>query len=228
MKNFVKKISTGIILYGFFILFFLWLKPIFTSAFLIAILFLIMILEWPRICKNNSKFWLLTPFYPLFPFILLIYMSSFYNYRLLLFYMILITTTHDTGGYLVGYLMGKHKLAKNISPKKTWEGFFGGCLFTFLTTYSIFKIVGSNASVWIALAISFSISILATLGDLFESWAKRKAGIKDSGNILPAHGGFLDRFDSILFVTILFFVFKNYLVEVFRIIWKKLPFQKIY
>jgi phosphatidate cytidylyltransferase len=131
--------------------------------------------------------------------------------------MILLSIVHDTGGYIVGSLIGKNKLAPQISPKKTWEGFFGGYLLTFISASLIFMIIKSHTSVLITATISFFVSILATIGDLFESWLKRKAGIKDSGNILPEHGGFLDRFDSILAVTLLFFVFRSYLMNLFKI-----------
>ena len=221
MKNFLKRVATGAILYGLFVAIFLCTRPIFTEISLILILAIIIIFEWPRLCNIKSpKCWLFTLFYPILPFTLLIYMSRFANYRMLLFYMIVITVSHDAGGYIFGNLLGKHKLAPSISPKKTWEGFFGGCILTFFTSYLIFIIISSNIPVWKILPFSFSVSIFATVGDLFESYLKRKAGVKDSGRILPGHGGLLDRFDSFLAVIFLFFVFRNCLV---KMVYEKQP-----
>jgi len=216
MKKFLKRIATSAILYGLAVAFFLCVKPVFTAIGLSAIFLLIMIFEWPKICNlKKLNCWLLTPIYPILPFVLLIYMGAFQTYRMLLFYMILITCSHDMGGYFIGNIIGKHKLVPDISPKKTWEGFFGGCLFTFILTYLIFIVVNPQISGWQTLGISLSVSVLATIGDLFESWLKRKAGVKDSGTLLPGHGGFLDRFDSIMAVGILFFVLKDYLIKIF-------------
>lgn len=107
---------------------------------------------------------------------------------------------NDTGAYLVGVTMGKHKLYERISPKKTWEGFIGGVLFTFVAAYFISKYTGlANLGVWMAAGLI--ISIFGTLGDLIESMLKRNVDIKDSGNILPGHGGVLDRFDAVLFAA---------------------------
>lgn len=105
---------------------------------------------------------------------------------------------NDTLAYFTGSLIGKHKLLERISPKKTWEGFFGGALGAVLVGWIIstqWKIVDTKD--WII--ISVIIVIFGTLGDLIESMFKRNMGVKDSGNILPGHGGFLDRFDAFIF-----------------------------
>lgn len=110
----------------------------------------------------------------------------------------------DTGAYLVGCTLGKHKLFERISPKKSWEGFFGGCAFTIggsMLLWHLFTTVwpiGSNTTWWQWLIFAIIIIIFGTYGDLSESLLKRAANIKDSGNILPGHGGILDRFDSLL------------------------------
>lgn len=107
---------------------------------------------------------------------------------------------NDTGAYLVGKKFGKRKLAPNISPKKTIEGLVGGILsaiiIAFIATFYINELSYLNA-ILIAVLVSFS----ATVGDLFESALKRKAEIKDSGKLFVGHGGFLDRFDSVLFAA---------------------------
>jgi phosphatidate cytidylyltransferase len=107
---------------------------------------------------------------------------------------------NDSGAYLVGVSIGKHKLYERISPKKTWEGFIGGMIFTIIAGYAIYEITElSNLMVWISAAIV--VTIFGTIGDLVESMLKRNVGIKDSGSILPGHGGVLDRFDAVLFAA---------------------------
>jgi phosphatidate cytidylyltransferase len=111
----------------------------------------------------------------------------------------------DIGAFVFGSLLGKTKIAPAISPAKTLEGFISGILINTLAGYVIFRISGEyTIAAWIAL--SFVISIGATAGDLLESKLKREAGIKDSGNLIPGHGGVLDRFDSMLFAAPLFYV----------------------
>lgn len=114
---------------------------------------------------------------------------------------------NDTGAFLVGSAIGKRKLFPRLSPKKSWEGFFGG-LFLGITVSIIFLATGVTADLiyypifgsWeAAFALPIVVGISGTLGDLFESMIKRTAGVKDSGNIIPGHGGILDRIDSMLF-----------------------------
>jgi len=103
---------------------------------------------------------------------------------------------NDTGAYIFGTWLGKHKLFERISPKKSWEGFIGGALVAVLVAY-LFSLNSDECwCQWIAM--SLVIVIFGTLGDLVESMLKRSLGVKDSGNILPGHGGILDRFDGLL------------------------------
>mgnify|MGYP001821366983 CR=1 FL=1 len=107
--------------------------------------------------------------------------------------------SNDSGAYLAGRSLGKHKLFERISPKKTWEGFIGGLLLAGATGFVTSLFVDDlSITQWVALAVI--ISITATLGDLVESQFKRNAGVKDSGSLMPGHGGVLDRFDG-LFVS---------------------------
>ncbi len=102
----------------------------------------------------------------------------------------------DVGGYFFGRIVGGPKLWPKISPKKTWSGIIGGWLLTMLTTYifiTLFKEIELSL-----LFLSLFISIFSQLGDLYESMLKRNAGIKDSSNFIPGHGGFLDRFDGMI------------------------------
>lgn len=106
---------------------------------------------------------------------------------------------NDTMAYVVGKSLGKNKLFERISPKKTIEGFAGGVLFAVLAGV-IMAVYYFKQSVWMWAIIALMVGILGTIGDLIESKFKRIAGVKDSGNIMPGHGGVLDRLDSIIFV----------------------------
>lgn len=120
-----------------------------------------------------------------------------YNPEVLLVIIALIWV-NDIAAYVIGSLIGRRALAPKISPGKTVEGFTGGILLNALAGYVVFLITGSQSIVfWIVVAAL--ISMTATAGDLFESKMKREAGVKDSGKLIPGHGGMLDRFDSLFF-----------------------------
>jgi len=125
--------------------------------------------------------------------------GSEYQFNLILALFITIWV-NDSGAYLVGSKIGKNRLFERISPKKSWEGFIGGVIFAIIAGV-IFSNIWTELSLiqWIAFAVTTSVS--ATYGDLFESMLKRSLNIKDSGNILPGHGGILDRFDAPLFAA---------------------------
>ncbi|MGA6168459.1 phosphatidate cytidylyltransferase [Amycolatopsis magusensis] len=103
----------------------------------------------------------------------------------------------DTGGYIAGVLKGKHPMAPTISPKKTWEG-FGGSMLAGIVAGSLTLTLLLDGQVWQGVLFGAAIVCVATLGDLVESLIKRDLGIKDMGNLLPGHGGLMDRLDSLL------------------------------
>ncbi|MEX1003296.1 MAG: phosphatidate cytidylyltransferase [Crocinitomicaceae bacterium] len=105
----------------------------------------------------------------------------------------------DTFAYLVGRKLGKHKLLERISPKKSWEGFFGGFFFAILAGLVMAYFLDEQPYLYYAV-IAALVAVFSTIGDLIESMIKRSLFIKDSGKILPGHGGLLDRIDSILIV----------------------------
>ena len=117
---------------------------------------------------------------------------------ILLLYFIIIWMS-DTFAYCVGSLIGKHKLFERVSPKKTWEGSIGSLILTMLIAFFIPKIFPSvSLTSWQMLSMALIVFVSGTIGDLMESLLKRNFEVKDSGGILPGHGGILDRFDSTL------------------------------
>ena len=136
----------------------------------------------------------------------------------LLILLLVIAWTNDTGAYFVGTLLGKHKMAPKISPKKSWEGFFGGWLISvacavglFILRANLYTQDGLFYTLYLFIPVAVILAPLSVLGDLLASVIKRKCGIKDFGRIMPGHGGVMDRFDSVLFIApVLFFISENY------------------
>ncbi|MDO5395690.1 MAG: phosphatidate cytidylyltransferase [Bacteroidales bacterium] len=113
--------------------------------------------------------------------------------------MLILIWLNDTGAFCVGSLLGRHRLCERLSPKKSWEGFWGGMFFCVAAAAIYARICA--LPVLTCAAFGAVVCIFSTWGDLFESMLKRSVGIKDSGNLIPGHGGILDRIDSLLFVT---------------------------
>lgn len=122
---------------------------------------------------------------------------------------------NDVFAYLVGVAFGRHRMCERLSPKKSWEGFFGGVLGALGMGALGAYILDGNLFVWLGLAAV--VSIASVLGDLVESMFKREAGVKDSGRIMPGHGGMLDRFDAVFIATPFAFVYLS-VIEIFGII----------
>jgi phosphatidate cytidylyltransferase len=171
--------------------------------------------------STSSKYLYLLGYITL-PFIFTIKISfgtNDYNPKIILGLFILIWT-NDTFAYLVGKSMGKHKLFERVSPKKTIEGFLGGVVFAAFAGFLISKLYiqpnpeFSTKSILIWTIIALIVSIFGTIGDLIESKFKRIAGVKDSGSIMPGHGGILDRLDSVIFVSPIIFLFYQILYYV--------------
>lgn len=160
--------------------------------------------------------------YIVLPFLFIVKISfgtNDYNPKIIIGLFVLIWT-NDTFAYLVGKSIGKHKLFERVSPKKTIEGFLGGMVFAAFAGFLISKLyiqpnpAFSGKSILIWTIIALIVSVFGTIGDLIESKFKRIAGIKDSGSIMPGHGGILDRLDSVIFVAPIIFLFYQILYYV--------------
>jgi phosphatidate cytidylyltransferase len=155
--------------------------------------------------------WLLSILYISTPFGLLSLMDSTKfvnlfgaNYAIICLVLVWVS---DTFAFWGGKTFGRHKLAETISPKKTWEGSIMGFLFTLIAGLGIHFFIYEGLGTLSVLAISVIVGLFAQIGDLFESHLKRSVQIKDSSQLIPGHGGFLDRFDSILFSVPALYIF---------------------
>lgn len=155
---------------------------------------------------DNIAYFLLGQAYIAMP-ICLMYEILSYNHIILLALFVIIWAS-DTFAYLAGSLFGKHKLSPSISPNKSWEGVVGGLIGALLTALVFYLTVSEptaceiSASLIRWLIFAVVIVVFGTLGDLLESLLKRTVGVKDSGHIMPGHGGLLDRLDSVIFAVI--------------------------
>ncbi|UOE41332.1 phosphatidate cytidylyltransferase [Chryseobacterium suipulveris] len=162
---------------------------------------------------DNGKL-IFTVIYTAIPFGFALGLPSFSThdntFTLEVFFLFILIWSSDTFAYLTGKFFGKHKMAPKISPKKTWEGFAGGVLLTFVLGFFIEKFHPDLRGNWIV--VGFLVSVFAPLGDLVESQLKRTFAVKDSGNIIPGHGGILDRLDSFIIcvpVVYLYFILEK-------------------
>jgi len=200
MRNVLIRTVSGIVYIA------LMVAAVFTPWVAVPLLLFLAIVglyEFYKLCPNPKLRWL-GPIWILLPLCLLFLIWIPKSPAQVLGFFILIWMA-DTAAYVFGSLFGKHKLAPNISPGKTWEGFLCSCIITVglaigLSYIPFFQSAGLELWQWIVIALLTE--VFGLMGDLIESLFKRKAGVKDSGNIIPGHGGVLDRVDSILFATL--------------------------
>lgn len=166
---------------------------------------------------NNIGSLLISAFYISFSIGALVGIREFYNYNEFLYvqggYLVIsIFATIwicDSAAYFLGSAFGKHKLFPRVSPNKSWEGAVAGFLFSILTMMFINYFLIDFLTMVDALVIGIIIGIFGQVGDLVESLIKRTAGVKDSSSIIPGHGGIFDRFDSLIFVSPIIYVYLN-------------------
>jgi phosphatidate cytidylyltransferase len=131
--------------------------------------------------------------------------NHLYTHRIVLGILVLVWIS-DTGAYVSGMTLGRHRLFPRISPKKSWEGVIGGAVFTLLAAWWLHRIMGIlTRSDWLVMAAI--VTVFGVYGDLTESLFKRSVDMKDSGSLIPGHGGILDRMDSVLFVMPVAFIY---------------------
>ena len=201
---------------GFVYVLIMWFGTSFSELsfqILFLVLGLVSIYEMWKLRKGKSKVYAFV--YVLLPFFLIHFFGKIDSLNFnsvfepsLILLMFILTWTFDTFAYLFGVRFGKTKIMPSVSPKKSWEGFAGGFIFTvlasFITTHYFLEVDNS-----IALAMSLFLPFTATLGDFTESYFKRKAGVKDSGNFIPGHGGMLDRMDAFMITIPVLYIYLN-------------------
>ena len=201
-KELQKRILSSIVLIP--VSFFFIFQGSLTFIFFLSLIFLASSLEWFKMTKNKDILRILGLFFLFFSFFTTVYLRQYVGLNFFLFLIIVCIFT-DTGGYIFGKIFKGPRLTK-ISPKKTYSGVVGGFLISLLFGLIYIKYLGQISRIlleidpiFIILLILF-ISLVSQIGDLIISYFKRKAKLKDTGKILPGHGGFLDRIDGIIFV----------------------------
>lgn len=190
----------------------IWHYPVFSVYGLyIVIIFLAELYRHKSNPLNNWAYFILGQIFVALPFSLLNFILFIDGWQPLVLLSVFVTIwVNDTGAYLIGVTFGKHRLFERISPKKSWEGFFGGAAAALLSGY-VFSLLIPQISLANWLIFSEIIVIFGTFGDLIESLMKRTVDIKDSGNVIPGHGGLLDRFDSMLLAAPVVFIYLSFL-----------------
>ena len=209
IKEFEKRILSSLILIPISI-FFIIEGSVFFSFFL-SILFLATSYEWIKMSKKNNLLKLLGIIFLLFSFYTAFEIREYKNFKFFLFIVTVCIFT-DIGGYIFGKIFKGPKLTK-ISPNKTYAGVFGSFLLSLMAGLIYINYFGKNEitnsdNLFILFSILF-ISLISQIGDLVISYFKRKAKLKDTGKILPGHGGLLDRIDGLVFVMPIIYLFSK-------------------
>ena len=209
MNETLKRALSGVVYVAI-----MWLGTSYSEAtfsLLFAVLGIVSIYEMWKLRKGKTK--VLAFLYVLIPFFIIQlfgmtdhdYPNSPFDPSHILF-MFVLTWTFDTFAYLFGVRFGKTKIMPSVSPKKSWEGFVGGFIFTIISAYltvSYLPSIELNHAIVISLFLPFT----ATLGDFIESHYKRQAGVKDSGDFIPGHGGMLDRMDAFMITIPVLYIY---------------------
>ena len=210
MKDISKRLISGLI----YILI-MWYGVSYELSYILlfSTLGILSLYEMWKLRRNKSK--IIAFSFIIIPFILIQFIGNsnfnenIFNPSIVLF-MLLLTWTFDSFAFLLGIKFGKNKMAPKISPKKSWEGFFGGYIFTIIVSYFTYSFFNFEA-IKIPLIISMILPVTATTGDLTISFYKRQAKVKDSGTLIPGHGGILDRMDAFMITIPSIYIIINFL-----------------
>ena len=202
MSNFIIRLISACVLAPL-VLYVITLSGLYFTAMVLAAA-IIMGGEWFHITnKKDNKWKILGAIYILLSSLSLLWLiqqdsliegTMRFNGVNTVISMFVLVWANDVGGYIFGRLVGGKKLCSKISPNKTWSGFFGGIL----CSMAISPMLGEH----MVIATGIFVAVIASMGDLLESWAKRRCNVKDSGNLIPGHGGLLDRVDGLLLVSL--------------------------
>ncbi|HHV63509.1 MAG TPA: phosphatidate cytidylyltransferase [Peptococcaceae bacterium] len=173
-----------------------WLLPLALTWFIV--IFGQYALSYPRMGFTEAAFSFLAFIYPVALFTYLYHLRELPQGLIWCFFTFFLVWLTDTGAFFIGNALGRRKLAPKVSPNKSVEGAVGGVIAALLFSF-VFWVITKEGSLPVVLLLALVTSLVAQIGDLFESALKRMAGVKDSGNLIPGHGGILDRFDSFLF-----------------------------
>lgn len=208
-------------------------KPIRTSSYLLAsLLFLICSMRQVLLLPVLMSLWVSLPMtyimftrrpdpqwtsamgisvlgslYIVLPLVILVLVDLLPGGKIWIFFLLVVVFSSDTGAFYFGRFMGRHKLHATVSPAKTWEGAIGGLLLSGVTAFGFLHLFHLRPLDLKMLLLVLSLALAAQIGDLVESMMKRSHGVKDSGKILPGHGGLLDRIDGLLFSIPLLYMF---------------------
>ena len=201
-KELQKRIISSIILIP--VSFFFVIQGSYTFIFFLSLIFLATCLEWFKMTKRKDFLRILGLFFLLFSFFSTVYIRQYTGLNFFIFLIIICIFT-DTGGYIIGKTFKGPKLTK-VSPNKTYSGVIGSFLISLFFGLIYIKYFGQKSKILLEtdpifiISLILFISLVSQIGDLIISYFKRKAKLKDTGKILPGHGGFLDRIDGIIFV----------------------------
>jgi len=214
MKELLFRILTSLAL-----IFILYLAYNYVNFFymVLATISIFSLIEYSQLIFKINKNFLKRILYLFLGIIYLISMVSLlifkiYDIKNIIFYFILICIVTDIGGFISGKIFKGKKLTK-ISPNKTFAGFYGSFIFSYITMFLYLNYL--NINIVSIMILTFSVCLLSQLGDIFFSYLKRKAKVKDTGNLLPGHGGFLDRIDGIIIsvpTNILFYTISIWII----------------
>lgn len=199
MNNLLMRALTGAIYLIIFWGIFLWAPSIYFSALIALFGLIIFIGEWKNFYNPRTPlFWFSFMLYPTVPMLAIIHLNQIPQFHFVLAISFVVAFCYDICAYIIGISLGTHKLLPRISPNKTWEGLVGGCIGALAGVYLLLY---AHNGKWAQSGTIVAVLLLcasACAGDLFESYLKRRTGIKDASGLMPGHGGLLDRLDSIL------------------------------